>query len=203
MQTGWLMVNGWVDAGDSPVHSTRAEAQGLLDAMRGLWGVWDGEVHHRLDNESVVKVHGQLQSMTEEQWAMLGDKDVWLELEVWRRRWGGRYKVLWHRGHPERRMPHKCDWGPHDWGNFWCDLRCDWAMRERWCWGEQLEREGQGGWRLVVQGRLVTQGYRAAVRERLGERHLELYLKQMGHQRQHKRLSRLLVQLGKAPRARR
>jgi hypothetical protein len=51
---------------------------------------------------------------------------------------------------------------------------------------------------LVVQGRLVTQGYRAAVRERLGERHLELYLKQMGHQRQHKRLSRLLMQLGKA-----
>ena len=50
----------------------------------------------------------------------------------------------------------------------------------------------------MVQGRLVTQGYRAAVRERLGERHLELYLKQMGHQRQHKRLSRLLMQLGKA-----
>ena len=40
---------------DGSVTSFRAETMGVLRAMRGLQGKWDGLVHHWLDNEAVAE----------------------------------------------------------------------------------------------------------------------------------------------------
>jgi hypothetical protein len=36
------MKEGWVDGGPGVMDSTRAELEGVLGAMRGLWGLWEG-----------------------------------------------------------------------------------------------------------------------------------------------------------------
>ena len=95
---GWMGGRGCVHSGErgtgGSVSSTRAEAVGLLAAMRRLRGHWKGKVEHRLDNWGVVQRYKRLHNDKEVRWWQDGDRDIWRE--IWRewRAWGDRYTVI-------------------------------------------------------------------------------------------------------------
>jgi hypothetical protein len=174
---GWMMKEGWVDGGPGVMDSTRAELEGVLGAMRGLWGLWEGGVIHRLDNEGVVKVYEEIERYETGRMDGLPHVDVWEEVLWWKRRWGGRYVVKWHRGHPEER---KLAWVKHDQANFHCDLRCDFGMKGRWPWGEVKGRRKGEGLELWVGGVRAVRGMKEAVKDRLGDMRLQRYMDSRG-----------------------
>ena len=126
--------------------------------------------------------------VTDRGWWDLGDRDVWREIEREMEAWGGRYCVEWWRGHPEKRMKDDTEWGPHDWGNHWCDRQCDTAYQQEWEWvggGLGWVREGGGvrdagevskEWRVMVAGEemcgSVTEGLSKRAMMRRAEEHV-------------------------------
>ena len=174
--TGGEVRVGWVDSvsRDGRVSSFRAEAVGLLQAMKGIDGRWGGGVWHWLDNESVVGVYGKLEEIREGSWWKLEDRDVWEEVLVMKRRWGERYVVKWVRGHPERRKP-EVEWSMIEWGNHWVDKAADEAYKRVWNWGGSRSSVGGGvavrageGW---IHGKLRI-GLTEWVREKMGDKYL-------------------------------
>ena len=75
----------------------------------------------------------------------------------WKRQWGNRYTVLWMRGHPEKRA-RSYKWSKEDWGNWFCDRRCDETMVQRWPWGERVLRKMEEELSVVVGGDSVHCG---------------------------------------------
>ena len=195
LQRGWLMREGWVDGDAGVVDSTRAELEGVVDAMRVLWQLWQGEVVHRLDNQGVVDVFGKLGGMMDGEVMELPHADVWAEALWWWRRWDGRYRVEWVRGHPEKRKD-RCDWSREEWGNWWCDRRCVDAMRKWWPWGGVKRRVCGCKWEARVEGVGVGRGLTEAVRWRVQEMRLKGYLVSRGMGRQYGRISRVMMELG-------
>ena len=54
----------------------------------------------------------------------LADSDLWAAIDREIALWGGRLKLLWNRGHPEKRK-HKTSWTRHEHGNSWSDIQAD------------------------------------------------------------------------------
>ena len=106
-----------MDGDAGVVDSTRAELEGVVDAMRVLWQLWQGEVVHRLDNQGVVDVFGKLGGMMDGEVMELPHADVWAEALWWWRRWDGRHEVRWIRGHPKKRS-HSSGWCKHGLGQL-------------------------------------------------------------------------------------
>ena len=80
---------------------------------------------HRLDNKGVVArvesgVGGIDMDVVQDpmRYLQLNDPDIMAELEAQMSRMPGRVELLWHRGHPEKRMPDRAHWSEHDHFNW-------------------------------------------------------------------------------------
>jgi len=83
-------------------------AGGLLAPMRDLYASYRGErVLHYVDNEATSR-NGSRAGL--EELLFTCSADVWDDIVYWAQRWGENYKVVWHRGHPERREPRRAYW---------------------------------------------------------------------------------------------
>ena len=73
---------GMVEGHWTPMHSTRAEARGLLSGMRAarrrasVATGGDFKATHLLDNGSVVKLYKTVQDWTPLRWLKVSDKDT-------------------------------------------------------------------------------------------------------------------------------
>ena len=117
-----LSGGGLVHGHPSQLSSTRAEHVGVLSLLTALsdWPVlrevFDGH-DHRCDNKGVHDRmdHGSWgeDSVYEPwDWARFNDPDVHAESEAQREKLGLQSQVLWHRGHPERRLA-RDKWSVH------------------------------------------------------------------------------------------
>jgi hypothetical protein len=79
--------------------------------------------------------------------------DIWDEIRWWQRLWGGRFVVVWKRGHPEKRNADTTTWSQDDWRNHAADRLCDtiyhtgptispvaYAHGRKWYWTHKGER---------------------------------------------------------------
>jgi len=158
--------------------STRAEAAGVLSAMRAtrrrvVDGAWESplEIDHALDNESVVKVFGTVSRWPALRWLKASDRDIWMavttertELELL----GVTYSVRWIRSHPEKRLALEA-WSEDDVMNHMADRYAERAqlrhkeMEGGLPAGEICEPGGYKSWTLVICGVPVTGNVRRAL----------------------------------------
>ena len=107
---------GTVEGHWSTLHSTRAEARGLLSGMRAMRRALalptnhPAAISHMLDNEAVVKQYGSVQHWGPLKWLSVSDKDIWraiLEEKHWWSTTLHSYDVCWIPSHPEDRAAQK------------------------------------------------------------------------------------------------
>jgi len=107
------------------LSSTSAEHIGAYAALRAvvLQG-WKCEVISHLDNKGVVdRMEGKAKgmryledagvlctAMPPAEWMKVSDPDVHWEMVAWAKRLQGGYRLVWHRGHPERRKKDRARW---------------------------------------------------------------------------------------------
>ena len=183
----WMGGSGVVDGNREDMDSTRAEAQAVVAAMGALLGRWTGEVVHRLDNKGVVDRYNDLRYGANhmEGWEM-AHGDVWEEIRWLRAKWGGRYKLEWSRGHPEKDEK-KGDavgregWSVHDHFNHECDREADRIYNEYRKWDIIREYGGGDGLQVWVGGRRLQNSLRKRLQDHLAVIKIKGYLgKSMG-----------------------
>lgn len=95
--------------------SYRTEGAGVLAGMRAVAKLdTDMDVYHNLDNLSIVNFCNNPARVP------VAAADLLEEIRYWQRELGPRYKVVWTRGHPERRK-HPRAFTPVDCGNVCAD----------------------------------------------------------------------------------
>ena len=156
-----LSGGGLVHGHRSLLSSTRAEHVGVLSLLTALseWpdlrDVFDGH-EHRCDNKGVHDRmdHGSWgddSAFTPEDWARFNDPDVHAESEAQREKVGLQSQILWHRGHPERRLV-RDRWSVHDTAIFTVDALAEdqyaisGTVREDW-WAFTHKPEYELRWR--------------------------------------------------------
>ena len=156
-----LSGGGLVHGHQSLLSSTRAEHVGVLSLLTalsewpGLRDVFDGH-EHRCDNKGVHDRmdHGSWGDdsvYTPEDWARFNDPDVHAESEAQREKVGLQSQILWHRGHPERRLV-RDQWSVHDTAIFAVDALAEeqyavsGAVRDDW-WAFTHKPEYELRWR--------------------------------------------------------
>jgi hypothetical protein len=115
---------GKCDLGWGGHDSFRTETFGLLSTMVSMWEhiPLQDTVTLWCDNLAVCKSYAKITRGTGRQRSSV---DAWDEIEVWTRRWGGRFKIRWQRGHVERRTTNEADWTETEWGNRAADIIAD------------------------------------------------------------------------------
>eukprot|EP00976_Prorocentrum_cordatum_P085961 1186310-Prorocentrum_minimum.AAC.2 len=127
-------VDGHVSAGrGAGMSSYRAEAAGVLAVatfLQTIDGWAGGEATARLDNMGVAQTIAKLGGMTPNEWARQEDRHIFVEIECRLEQWGGRFKVVWQEGHPERKKPDRSKWTVHEEASEQVDELAKHAMRE-------------------------------------------------------------------------
>ena len=172
---------GLVEGAPAAATSTRAEAAGVLSAMRATrrrmqeeeW-VRPLEVDHALDNESVVKVYWNMPHWPALRWLRAADRDIWraIQAEVQElERVGVTYSLRWTRSHPERRLALEA-WAEEDVLNHMADRYAERAQHRHRStttgldWAEVLPPTGGSmDWGISILGTQVTGNVRAALKE--------------------------------------
>eukprot|EP00959_Pyramimonas_sp_CCMP1952_P389404 8159591-Pyramimonas_sp.AAC.1 len=115
------------------MSSYRAEAAGVLagaTSLETIKGWEDGEVTARLDNMGVVQTIAKLRGMTPSEWARQEDRDIFVEIKCRLEQRGRRFKVVWQKGHPERKKPDRSRWTVNEKASEEVDELGNQAMRE-------------------------------------------------------------------------
>ena len=140
--TGGSVIHG------SPLEitSTRAEAIGaysltlalqqLTDEMCSHEGIestgWKWGHLHKLDNQSVIalceKSHSSMEmhpDITAKEWMSIADPDIWVNYNLLRPQASPDMKLMWHRGHPEKRTKDRSRWTMDEHNIFEVDAIAD------------------------------------------------------------------------------
>ena len=130
------------------LHSFRTESGGILGVMSNLWDPEDLTCTVRLttDNQTAADTYNGI-------YVESNSVDIWDEIRWWQRLWGGRFVVVWKRGHPEKRNADTTTWSQDDWRNHAADRLCDtiyhtgptispvaYAHGRKWYWTHKGER---------------------------------------------------------------
>eukprot|EP00959_Pyramimonas_sp_CCMP1952_P271956 5686127-Pyramimonas_sp.AAC.2 len=157
----------------------RAEAAGVLAVATFLQiidGWEDGEVTARLDNMGVAQTTAKLGGMTPNEWARQEDRDIFLEIKCRLEQWGGRFKVVWQEGHPERKKPDRSRWTVHEEASEQVDELPKQAMREVQSGGRVQPYPSGQRWRLPYQGEEVTGDVVEAIKTVAVQKQLDAYV---------------------------
>ena len=164
--------------------SSRAEAAGLLDAMRAALVLARRDDTLRsaifsLDNEAVVKQCATLMAWSALRWLKCSDRDLWRCLAYEMKALAGAgvlTAVRWIRSHPEGRLAHTA-WSRDDVANHMADR---WASKAH---SLPCADEGHivaGAWDLAHCGKAITGPLRRSVKAILMTRHFQAGLLKSG-----------------------
>ena len=180
--TGGSVIHG------SPLEitSTRAEAIGaysltlalqqLTDEMCSHEGIestgWKWGHLHKLDNQSVIalceKSHSSMEmhpDITAKEWMSIADPDIWVNYNLLLPQASPDMKLMWHRGHPEKRTKDRSRWTMDEHNIFEVDAIADeqygrHAIREE---GWKLPTEPE--YQLLWRGKRIMVDHRKKIKE--------------------------------------